>query len=72
MPRGPLFLSLDRDNPAVTLSMCDLGCGLAFLWALAPPEPCSHSTEPVSHVGLSHTRTNQVTFLPSQRPPLLG
>lgn len=53
VPRGPLFLSLGGDNPAVTLSMCDLGCGLAFLWALASPEPCCQSTEPVSHVGLS-------------------
>lgn len=53
-------------------SMCDLGCGLAFLWALAPPEPCCQSSKPASHAGLSCLRANQVFFIPSQRPPLLG
>lgn len=41
------------ERTQLRLSMCDLGCGLAFLWALAPPEPCCQSTKPASHAGLS-------------------
>lgn len=68
---GGLSSSLSGENPAVTLLMCDFGCGLAFLWALAPPEPCCQSTEPVSHAGLSRSRTKQVLLIPSRRSPLL-
>lgn len=70
--QGPLFLSLDGGSPAVTFSMCDLECDLAFLWALAPPEPCCQRTKPASHTGLSCSRTNHVLLIPSQGPPSLG
>lgn len=71
VPPGSLFLSLDGGSPAVTLSMRDLGYGLAFFWPLAPPEPCCQSTKPASHTGLTCSRTDHVLLIPSQGPPSL-
>lgn len=55
----------------MTLSMRDLGYGLAFFWPLAPPEPCCQSAKPASHTGLTCSRTDHVLLIPSQGPPSL-
>ena len=35
----PIIERSGGESPAVTLSVCDLGCGLASLWAFAPLTP---------------------------------